>query len=348
MKLAFARRPLFLWLVAVPNFVSLAYFGFIASPVYTSRTSLIVLNPTPGASSLSSLLSGGSGDGSSQGAYLLKEFIGSWDEVSALDRRLHLARHYAEGDIVSRYGGLLGGFARDDVALWRYVRKRIIVKVDLKSGIAAIEARGYRPDFAQALAQALLADSSAHLNRMNARQERDLIGHAEQRKAHLEQVVREDEAALATERRRTNAYDPKDQYLSNLSLVNDLKARNAEYRSQFDAIVRATPNSPEAKNIATAMAALDDKIAEAQAHSRELSRASARWDTLVAKRDTDVKLLQQASGAAQDAQQRAAQNQYYLNIISAPSAPKTPERPHRLYWICGILLGTLLLWGLLR
>jgi capsular polysaccharide transport system permease protein len=52
--------------------------------------------------------------------------------------------------------------------------------------------------------------------------------------------------------------------------------------------------------------------------------------------------------AVQEAEANAEKNRYYLNVISSPSEPGTPEGPDRLFWIGGILLASLLLWGLLR
>lgn len=342
------RRPLFLCVLVIPNLVSLFYFGLLASPVYVSRASLTILNPASNASNLTTMLSGGSGDGSSEGAYILKDYAGSWDAFRRIDRRFDLSRHYRQGDLVSGYGGFSTWLRTNDVALWQYYRNNVQVTVDVKSGIASLAVYGYTPDFAQAVAAALLRDTVAHLNAMAWQQGQDAISDAMSRETALAAAVRKDELALAGYRSRVKSYDPKAQYLSSLSLINDLAARKAEFQTQYDAIRRATPHSPDAGNIAAAMAALQSKIADADRQIAALEKASAQYDTLVARRDNDAALLQQASLSVQQLRQKAAQNRYYLNVISQPSMPHTPELPHRFYWIGGIFLATLLLWGLLR
>jgi capsule polysaccharide export protein KpsE/RkpR len=103
----FYLRPLFLLLVAIPNLLSVAYYAFIASPVYISTASLAVSNPTQTASSLVSLLAGSSTDGSIQGAYILQAYLDSWEAFQKASKTINLAENYRSGDFVSRYGGLV-------------------------------------------------------------------------------------------------------------------------------------------------------------------------------------------------------------------------------------------------
>lgn len=294
------------------------------------------------------MLSGGSGDGSSEGGFILKDYIGSWDEFKSVDRAFDLTKHYVLGDLISRYGGARTGFRKSDIALWRYYRGDVGVKVDPKSGIASIEVQAYRPEFAQQLAGRLLHDSVRHMNDMSIEQEQDYLASAQAKKVGLEATIRNDEAALAQYRAANGVYDPKEQYVSDLALVNSLSAQYATLKSQYSSIEKATPNSPEADNLASAMAAVQARIAATKGHFDMLGRDSAGYEGLVAHRDNDLKLLEAASVTELEAHQRGIENRYYLEIISQPSQPTTPELPHRLWWIGGVFIATLLLWGLLR
>ena len=348
MNFAFVRRPLFIGLIIVPNLISILYFGLIASPVYASRASLTVFNPASTASSLSSMLSGGAGDGSSEGALVFKDYAQSWDEFRKIDAQFGLLQHYSDGDLFGRYGGISSLFRSNDVALWHYYQSHVDVTVDVKSGIASVLVLGYQPGFTQAVARTLLNDAVRHLSVMNHQQQQDLIGAANTRKAALEAAIQEDNRALAAYRAKMGTYDPNAQYLSNLSLMNSLAAKRAEYQSQYEAVVAATPNSPDAKNLSVAISAMQSKMAGANRQIVANDRASSRYDALTAHRDNDIALFQQASVSAQQSEQRATQNRYYLDIISQPSSPRTPELPDRLLWIGSIALSTFLLWGLLR
>jgi capsular polysaccharide transport system permease protein len=342
------RRPLFVALVLVPNLLSIIYFGLIASPVYTSRASLLVVNSRQNGPSLSSLLAGASGDSSEQGGYILKNYFASWDAFKKADDQLGLASAYRRGDPASRYGGLFGLFRTDDVALWHYFRNHVDVEIEQKSGIVSLDVDAYAPTDAVRLAHTLLGDAVAHMDAMNAEQERDFVAAALARKRAAETALRRDLTALAGYRDRTGTYDPKELYSSNLALMNSLSLKATELKSERDAVARATPNNPQARTLSDAIASVRSDISSAQRDFPAMARSSSEYEKLLVARDNDITLLGQANMALQESQVNVEKNRYYLNVISHPSNPMTPESPKRLRWIGGIALLTLALWGLLR
>jgi capsular polysaccharide transport system permease protein len=261
---------------------------------------------------------------------------------------LNPAREYALGDPVSRYGGLVTAFRRNDISLWRYLNSKVGVTIDPKSGIATLEVHAYSPVFAQRLASTLLTDAVGRMNQMNLAQERDVLANAAAKKAGQRKAFDDDEAALARYRARVGVYDPKEQSVSDLGLVNGLEMRVSELRAQYASINKATPNSPELQNLETAIGAVQARIAATRSQVADLGRESEAFEGLVARRDNDLNLLHQADLAEQDARQKGLQNRYYLDVISQPSLPNTPELPRRLLSIVGVFLATLVLWGLLR
>lgn len=342
------KRPLFLAVVLIPNLLSILYFGLIASPVYTSTASLMVVNPKQSGPSLSSLLAGASGDSSEQGGYILQSYFDSWEAFQGLAAPMKLADRFREGDFVSRYGGLTSLFRSNDVSLWRYFQRSVNIEIEQKSGIVSLEVNAYDPGFATVLAQRLLADAVHHMDRMNDRQVQDYVASAINRKLAVEKALNADLAELARYRGTTGTYDPKELYLSNLSLMNSLAMRETELKAQRDSIAGATPNNPVADNLGSAIGAVRRDMSSARQAFPALAKNSARYENLIVSRDNHIAQLNQANMAVQEAQASAEKNRYYLNVISNPSQPQTPEHPRRLMWIGGILLATLILWGLLR
>jgi capsular polysaccharide transport system permease protein len=325
-----------------------SYYAFIASPVYVSTASLAVSNPSRNASGLVSLLSGSSADGSIEGAYILQDYLGSWEAFQRASKAMNLAENYQLGDFVSRYGGLATYWQKNDTALWHYYQNHIDVSVDPKSGIALVNVYGYRPEFTVKLDRWLLSEAMRNMNEMNQRQERDFIAGAEQKKMDLERTVKADEAALAAYRAQIGIYDPGEKYLSDLTLTNSLSLKLADLQAQYEAVSKATPDNPMGRNLTSAMNVLKSQITDTQQKFPDIARLAARYENLVTTRDDDASLLQQADLAVQEAHQKATQNRYYLGAISDPSLPETPELPHRLLYIGGIFLATFVLWGLLR
>jgi capsular polysaccharide transport system permease protein len=294
------------------------------------------------------MLSGGSGDGTAEAAYVLKDYVASWQAFRDLAGKMDLAGNFAKGDIVGHYGGLLGLFRKNDVTLWRYYRKHVRVDVDVKSGIASVEVQAYQPGFARRLAEAVLTDALQHMNLMGREQAQTQLAAAQAKTSGIEAELAQTDAALARYRTSVGVYDPKEEYASDLTLLNDLGGKEAELRSQYAAVQKATPNSPVLQNLADAMASVQGRITAARRRFPELGRVSAEYERLAGLRDNQQNLLQQASLAEQQAMRSSAQSRYYMQLISPPSRPETPELPARALWIGGVFLATLLLWGLLR
>ncbi len=297
---------------------------------------------------MTSLLSGGSSDGSEQGAYILTNHIQSWEAFRKVEQPLDLARNFAAGDFVGRYGGLLSFFRKDDVSLWNYYKKSVDVDVEQKGSIVSLSVDGHSPAFAVALARAILHESIAHMDEMNRQQEQDYVSSSLERRIELQKALQNDERDIANYRARIGNYDPKELYLSNLSLLNSLTLKEADLRSQYNAVIKATPNNPAAQNLSAAIGSVQGQIGATKRDFAGIARNAAHYENLVVRRDNNATLLNQANLAVQEAQVTAMKNKFYLNVISRPSEPQTPELPHRLRWIGGILLVTLILWGLLR
>jgi capsular polysaccharide transport system permease protein len=341
------RSRLLLGLLAI-NLLSLIYFGLIASPVYVSNASLIVRNGESTSSNMTSLLSGATGNGAEFGGYVFKDFAKSWQEFDRLNRSLDIAGHYRQGDIFGRFGGPLTLFRTNDIQLWNYYQRNVATKVDTKSGIVSLEVGGYDPVFANKLATALLGDAVTHLTAMNSQREKQLMASSSRRVDQLGDQLTRREAALADYRGRAGIYEPSDIYQARLNLLNTLAMRQTELAAKEGAAVRETPNSPVVTDLQLALSTTKARIAEEQHRIADTSRRAAAYDGLRVMRDNTVSMLSQANAAMYDAQREAINNGYYLNVISEPSLPSAPELPHRLWWILGISMVSLLIWGILR
>lgn len=342
------RKPLFIWLFLVPNLLSIIYFGFWATPIYTSSASMLVTVPKKESSSIAGMLSGGASDGSQEGAYILKEHIDSWSVFQAVRNSARLEDSYSVGDLMGRYGGIASFFQKNDVALWHYYQSMVNIKVDEKSGIVSLSVYGYRPDFSTSLAKTLLDDAVRHMDRMNVQQDHDFVGLARARKAALQQSLTHDEAELAAYRTKMGVYDPEQRNLSDLSLVDSLSIQEAQLKAQLDSAKATIPDNPAAQGLVSSLKTVDAKLKQARDAVPALARNAALYNDLTARRDNDAALLKEASLSLQSTELKATDSRYYLNIISQPSEPQTPQKPDRLKWIGIVLLVTFLLWGLLR
>jgi len=347
-KLPLLRSKLFWIVVAVPNLVSVIYFGLVASPVYVSNASMMVFKPSQGSVNLQSMLSGSSDGESFAGAYILQKYIRSWTEYKNVAGHIDLAGHYGEGDFVSRYGGLATLFRRNEIALWHFYQGRTGVEVNEKNNIVSLEVEGYTPGFTAELGRQVLQDAVAHIDTMNQQMERDYVANAARSRATIEANLERDEAALADYRASIGVLDPESHYGAQLNLLTSLEQSKAGLESQYRALSGATPNNPVTQNLQKGMAALTARINAIQEDFRTQAGQNARYHALQMARDNDAALLKEVDAAVQEANLNSIKNKYYLQVISPVSEPASPERPQRLEWLAGIFFGSLLLWSLVR
>ena len=341
LKKPFWRSPLNLVTLIIPNAISILYFGLLASPVYVSTTSLLVTNPVKDSDSLTSLLSGSSGS-SSDGAYVLKSFIDSWDEYRHIDEHYNLAQSYSQGDFYARYAGPGMLFQDNDVARWHYYQRMINVEIDERSGITTVNVRGFKPDIAYQIARTVVSDAIAHINSMNQSSEQNFASTAAKQTQTLRNAIAADELALSIFRTRNAIYDPEQYNEALLSEVQTLSTKKVDINAQYQALIRSTPSNPMTTNYQTQMAVMQKAISDVTNGAGTIIQITPAYNALALRRDTDVALLKEAEIAAQEASFKAGQNRYSLNMISAPSLPHAAELPHSLYRVLEIAAITLL------
>lgn len=328
--------------IVIPNVISVLYFGVISSPVYISTSTLIVTNPVKDTDSLTSLLSGSSGS-SSDGAYVLKSFIGSWDEYRRIDAQYELAHAYSHGDLYARYGGLGMLLQDNDVARWHYYQNQVAVDVDERSGIMTISVRGFTPNVASGIARTVVSDAIAHINSMNQVSEDNFVSIAKKHTDALRNAITADELALSAFRTDKGIYDLEQYNEALLTEVQNLTSKNIDLNAQYQAITHSSANNPIAYKYRSQNVVFEKAISDINHNVATIAQITPAYNALTLRRETDVDLLKQAEIAAQEASLKAGQNHYSLNMISAPSEPHAPELPHRLWCVLEVAVVTVLL-----
>ncbi|AHJ65862.1 hypothetical protein [Granulibacter bethesdensis] len=335
-----------LFFVVIPNFLSVIYWGFIASAVYQSDSVMIVTNPNKDSDSLTSILAGNAG-ASTAGAYILKDRLLSWDEFKSVNKQFDIAKTYHDADFVARFGGLSSLWQSGDIDLWDYYRAHVGIDINEQSGITKVTVSAWSNNAAHRIAVRLVQDAVDHLNRLNKKEDQDFISTATSEVARFRKEVAEDTAAIAAWRSQTGHFTPSSDYAAFLGQALTLDEQHLILQGQYLSLIKEAPGSPSAISFRTRMNIIDSGANAARNIARTLFPAASQYESLEFKRDTDVKLLMAAETALQEARIKASQNHYYLKMISAPSEPQSPSGPHRLRWIVIVLATTLILRTLL-
>jgi capsular polysaccharide transport system permease protein len=196
----------FLLCVALPLAAAAGYLYTRAADQYHSETAFSIRSEeASGATAgiLGALTQIGSGSASD--ADILFQFIRSPEIVREIDAELDLRAIYnrAEGDPVFTLG--------DDPsieALLGHWERMVEVSLDANAGIIHVRANAFTPEDAQAIANAILAHSSALVNRLSDQARADAVRFASEELAEAEEALRTVRQALADFRVRYNIVDP--------------------------------------------------------------------------------------------------------------------------------------------
>ena len=221
----------FLLLVALPFAAAAGYLFIRAAPQYHSEVAFSVRSEE--ATSASAGLLGALtqiGSGGAPDAAILYEYIRSQEIVTAVDARLDLraiwnrpGSGWRDGDPVFTLGD-----DRAIEALHRQWLRMVSVSYDTAAGIIDVTARAFAPEDAQAIAEAILAQSSALVNDLAEQAREDAVRFAREELAEAEAHLAEVRARLAAFRSEHSLVDPSADVAGQSGLLNALNAELAQ------------------------------------------------------------------------------------------------------------------------
>jgi capsular polysaccharide transport system permease protein len=221
----------FLALVLLPFAAATGYLFLRAAPQYHSEVAFSVRSEE--ATSATAGLLGALtqvGGGTAPDAAILYEYIRSQEIVAAVDARLDLRAiwnrpggGWRDGDPVFTLGD-----DRAIEALHRQWLRMVTVSYDTAAGIIDVVARAFAPEEAHAIAEAILAESSALVNELAEQAREDAVRFAREELAEAEANLAEVRARLAGFRREHSLVDPSADVAGQSGLLNALNAELAQ------------------------------------------------------------------------------------------------------------------------
>lgn len=331
-------------MVGIPNILAGGYLLFLAAPVYVSQAQLVVYQESSGHQQTLSL--GKKRGGTSlEGDYLLSSYLHSMKAFSALDHKI-LAREWSSGFGVQDYGGLFQGFQRTPLTLWHYYRDSVLIHIDPNSAILTLSVLGYHPGFTQALSQKLLSMGEQNLSQLGEQAYRSAFaydkGLVQKQQKRLEQAI----AYLADYQKKIGILSLGDDYRSALDTRTQLLVKQAEIKAQLAVYAKSEPKNPVTDGLREEVAQIDADLAKnsaAQAR-RPLVQYGHRYTLLKTKVANAEHLLLADDETLLRTRQNQLSHQYVLSYISPPYRPAVPQLPYRVTTLLWILLGTLIVY----
>ena len=344
---------LFILSVAVPTFLSIIYFGLIASNIYISESRFVVRSPERQTASPLGMLLKGTGFSSSQDdIYTVPDYMLSRDALHLLDNELGIRKAFTDKDvdIFSRFAGLdRWNDSFEDLHI--YYQKKVDVQLDSASSIITLNVRSFTADDALHINQKLLELGEALVNQLNEQGRQDMIRFALGEVQIAEKKAKAAALTLSAYRNEKNVIDPERQstlqFQQIAKLQDELLTTQAQL-TQLEIFTKKNPQIPalqiRVQNLQKAIEAETNRVAGGE---RSLAKKAGEYQRLALEREFADKQLGSALSSLEQARNEAQRKQLYLERIVQPSKPDVAMEPRRIRGILTSVVLSLIVWGVL-
>lgn len=353
LKTRVSRIDRLFWLtVVIPTAISIMYFGFVATDVYTSESSFVVRSPErPMTSPLGALLKGSGFSRAQDDSYTVHEYVLSRDALRVLVQSIALDKAFANPDVdrFSRFAGLDPDKSFE--ALHRYYQKKVSVLTDSTSSITSLSVKAFTARDALNVNTELLKQSETLVNRMNERGRRDLIHYSQAEVNLAQQKAKVTGLALADYRNRQGVVDPERQATAKLLQVAKVQDDLIATTTQLVLLKASTPKNPQIPILQLRATTLEQEIKRETANvtggQTSLANKASDYQRLAIDAEFANKQLVSALTSLEMARSEALRQQVYLERVTQPSLPDVAQDPKRVRSILATFLMGLVVWGVL-
>ncbi len=227
-------------------------------------------------------------------------------------------------------------------------RDHLHFHVNPKSGVLSVHSDAYTAPDSLAVLQRATAVAEKRLLRMHRQQSIAQLGQAR----HLVHTL---SASLTIAQQASDSYLQKQKSLypgavdsAAIRLMNTLEAESAKIAAQREALARGAAHSPLIGNLDAESAAIQQRIHRLRLQVPKLSAIFGHYRILQMQAHSLQEQLKLADAAYIQAQIASVRPWYTLHVLSPAQKPLGPSGPDRKAWIFWVLVGTLLLWSILR
>lgn len=340
----------FILCVIAPTLLAAFYFLLIASPRYVSEARFIVRQAGQMQPDALGLTLQGVGLSPAQtDAFAVHDYIRSRDAIAELGGATALAPILgpARADLLSRWPRPWESHGLE--SLHRGYQRFVTVGYDATTGISTLRVEAYRPQDAQALAQALLAGGEKLVNQLNDRSINDAVTQAVVSRDTARMKLDEAQRRLVAFRNRERFIDPSTAMAESAGLIGELSATVAALRAERAQLAAEAPQSPQLPSLDNRIAAYERQIATERTklagEASSLAPRVSAYEDLVRERELAERELSEATAALVTAERDARRQSLYLQTVVQPALADEAVRPRRWLSVLIVFAGAFLLYG---
>lgn len=324
----------FVLLVLLPFAGLVWYLYAVAEDQYASLTSFSVRREDQ--TSPMEMLGGFAGlsTGSSSDTDILYEFIRSQDMVARIDARLDLRAMYGRPGMDPLFTLPPDASIEDLRDHWQ---RMVRISYDQGDGIIELTALAFTAEGAQALASAILEESTAMINDLSTAARADATRHAQAELDRAMARLQEARAALTGFRSSHQIVDPEADLQSQMGVIDTLNTQLAEALIELDLLLQATDRAdPRVRLRQDKIAVIEARIAAergkfgAGSGGEAYATVVGEFERLTVEREFAEQSYLAALAAHDLARAEAQRQNRYLAAHVRPTLAETAEYPQRL------------------
>lgn len=366
----------FLLIVALPTFLAMVYYGFMASDQYESSADFVIKtqnggDATPGLAGILGAvgMGGGHGDSLALGdAAMVESYVDSDQILRDLSESIDLRAMYCfkEIDWVSRlkttpdiFQKLSGRKTRrttmreiPDEDLLEYWRKKVTVTPGRAPGTSTLKVLAFTPEDAKEIADHVISLGERLVNHVSERAMKDAVVFAQKEVdlAHGRAMKAFDD--LQEFQTRAKQVDPQGFAKARSEIQGRLEGQLSTMQAQMEALRQNLPDeAPGIQQMRTHISAIQEQLLVEKNRSTKGGDGKSAAEVIneFGKRQLETEFASKdylsALTALESARINANRQSRYLEPFHLPNLPDKPALPRRWYSIISVLAVCLLLWG---
>jgi capsular polysaccharide transport system permease protein len=255
-----------------------------------------------------------------------------------------------EADMFNRYPG---PFTRDNLdALRSRFETMLTQTVDEGTGISRLEVVAFRPEDAQAVANALLKYAEDMVNRLNERAYRDALATSNKFVDSALSGLKDTETALTAYRDASGSVDPSGDAASTMKVIQTLTVQLSHNEASVLEQDAMAPKSQQTAALRERVSALRQEIERLKLKvvgaGPSASSKMGKFEELVLRRELAAKTLENAVLSRDKARENAEIQHLYVQVIRAPSLADVARYPRAFVDLAFLIATSAMIFLVLR
>ena len=319
--------------IMVPTLISAYYFYAIATPMYSTKSSLVI-QKGDGGTATPSLLGNSTPLATQQDSIVVQEFLQSKDAMLRLDTDEGFKAQFTQ-DWIDPLQRLDADASIEET--YKTYKRHVSIAYDPTDGVVKLEVLAPDPEVAKEFNMALIRYAEEQVDNLSLRKRTTSVADAEDGLEKAERDRREAQEDLLRLQQEVNIADPTEKLAALRAQISQREVELQEKQLQLEALLEnSRPNQARVDatradviRLERLLSSLNAEMLEASTGQNSLVEKSLRIEMAKADLGTRDMMLQEALSRLGTAQRDAQSQARYLEEGVRPIASEDPAYPRK-------------------